>query len=238
MRNIVRADLGRIFRKPSFYVFVVLTLIYLATREPADTAADQIEYLKNYLDFTMLFAISIPVFLGVYSDDFKNGSIINGIGKGLSRKKVVFAKLIDVAAVLTIFYSAAFVVALIKNMTAGIAVTPKQNLALLLYCLFCVLRGVGFFSFASLVLFLTWNPSGGMATLLILLACARLGLGIVQNKFNIPVYDWSFDGLMEKAYARFVIGDFGWHIIPALLIYIGGAVFLTALVFKKREIDL
>ncbi|MCR5227400.1 MAG: hypothetical protein K6E27_09330 [Eubacterium sp.] len=54
MRNVIRADLGRTFRKKSFYVFIALTLIYL--------------------DSTILFVISIPVFLGVYSDDFKSGS--------------------------------------------------------------------------------------------------------------------------------------------------------------------
>ena len=238
MRNVIRADLGRIFRKPSFYIIVVLTLVFLATRKQADTAADQIDNMKYYLNSLILFCVSIPIFLGVYSDDFKSGSMINLIGKGLSRKKVVIAKLLDVTMVLTAFYSVAYIVAVIKNEAAGVAVTPKQNLALLGYVLFCVLRGVGFFALASFVVFATWSTSGGMAVLLITVSISRIALLIVQRKFTLPIYDYSFDGLLESAYAKFAVGSFGWHIIPALVLYVGGAVFLTMLLFDRREIDL
>ena len=64
MRNVIRADLGRLFRKPSFYIITVLILVFLATRESADTAADQIEYAKSYLNSLMLFGVSIPIFMG------------------------------------------------------------------------------------------------------------------------------------------------------------------------------
>ena len=47
MRNVIRADLGRIIRKPSFLVIIVLTLIFLATRTTADVAEEQIEYIKK-----------------------------------------------------------------------------------------------------------------------------------------------------------------------------------------------
>ena len=238
MRNVIRADIGRLFRKPSFYVITILILVFLATRKSADIAEDQIIYVRNYLNSTLLFFVSIPIFLGIYSDDFNCGTVINQIGKGLSRKKVIFAKLIDVTAVLTMFYSVAYVIILIKNMTAGLAITPKQNLMLLVFTLFSILRGVGFFALASLVVFSTWSTSGGMTVLLLLLAVARMALIMLQNKFTIPFYDMSFDGLLASSYAKFAAGNFGWHIIPALVIYIGGAVLLSAILFKKREIDL
>ena len=222
----------------SFYIITVLILVFLATRESADTAADQIEYAKSYFNSLMLFGVSIPIFMGIYSDDFNSGSVINLIGKGLSRKKVIFAKLLDVTAVLTAFYSVAYIIVLIKNMTAGLAVTPNQNLSLLVFCLFCILRGIGFFAVASLVVFSTWSTSGGMTVLLVLLAVSRMALTMIQNKFTMPVYDLSFDGLLDKSYAIFAAGNFGWYIIPAIVIYIGGVVLLSVILFKKREIDL
>jgi ABC-type transport system involved in multi-copper enzyme maturation permease subunit len=238
MRNVIRADIERIIRKPSFLCIIALTLIFLATRKSADVAEEQIEYIKEYFNTLLLFAVSIPVFLSIYSDDIKSGSVISLIGNGLSRKKVILAKLIDVTAVLTAYYSLAYIVALIKNMTAGIAITPKQNMLLLVYTLFCVLRGVGFFSVASLIVFVFWSPSGGMTAMLVLLAVSRMTLLILQKKFTIPIYDYSFDGLLDKAYSKFALGNFGWHIIPAIVIYIGGVVLITALLFKKKEIDL
>ena len=114
MRNVIRADLGRIIRKPSFLVIIVLTLIFLATRKTADVAEEQIEYIKEYFNTLLLFAVSIPVFLSIYSDDINSGSVINLIGKGLSRKKVILSKLIDVTVVLTAYYSVAYIVALIN----------------------------------------------------------------------------------------------------------------------------
>lgn len=238
MINVIRADMGRIFRKRSFYVIVLLVLVFLATRKSQDTAADQIEYMKSYLGSFLLFGVSIPVFLGIYTDDFNSGSVINLIGKGMSRKKVIFAKLFDVVAVLMAFYSVAYVIVLIKNVAAGISVTPKQNLSLLVFTLFCVLRGVGFFAVASLIVFSTWSTSGGMTTLLILLASSRTILLLLQNKFTMPIYDRSFDGLLDASFARFDAGYFGWHIIPAIVIYIGGTVLLSTILFKKKEIDL
>ena len=111
MRNVIRADIERIIRKPSFLCIIALTLIFLATRKSADVAEEQIEYIKEYFNTLLLFAVSIPVFLSIYSDDIKSGSVISLIGNGLSRKKVILAKLIDVTAVLTAYYSVAYIVA-------------------------------------------------------------------------------------------------------------------------------
>ncbi|MCR5226370.1 MAG: ABC transporter permease subunit [Eubacterium sp.] len=238
MINVIRADIGRVFRKRSFYIIVLLVLVFLATRESQDTAPEQMEYMKSYLSSFLLFGVSIPVFLGIYTDDFNSGSVINLIGKGMSRKKVIFAKLLDVAAVLIAFYSVAYVIILIKNMAAGISVTPNQNLSLLVFTLFCVLRGIGFFAVASLVVFSTWSTSGGMTTLLVLLASSKTILRILQLKFTKPIYDRSFDGLLDSAFARFDAGHFGWNIIPAIVIYIGGTVLLSMILFKKKELDL
>ena len=74
--------------------------------------------------------------------------------------------------------------------------------------------------------------------MLVLLAVSRMTLMILQKKFTIPIYDYSFDGLLDKSYSKFALGNFGWHIIPAIVIYIGGVVLITALLFKKKEIDL
>jgi hypothetical protein len=42
---------------PSFLVIILLTLIFLATRKTADVAEEQIEYIKEYLNSLLLFAV-------------------------------------------------------------------------------------------------------------------------------------------------------------------------------------
>ena len=238
MRSVIRADLRRILRKPTFYILIVIALVLLAFRKPAETASDQIESVKTFMNGVALFAVSIPTFLGVYSDDFKCGSMINLIGKGLSRKKVIIAKILDVAIILTAFYTCAYIVAFIKNMASGLSVTPKQNMYLLLFFLFCVLRGIGLFVLASFVVFSTWSAPGGMTVLVVLIILAKLVLKGIQDKITVPVFDMSYDGLLDASYAGFQAGNFGWQIIPAILIYICGIFFLSVLLFNRREIDL
>ena len=238
MRKMIRADLGRVLRKPAFYILIIFALVLVCIRKPAETAADQIETMKTVMGPILLFFVSIPIFLGVYSDEFKSGSMINIIGRGLSRKKVIIAKLIDVAIILLAIYSVAYIIALIKNAAAGVNVTTRQNLLLLVYCLFLILRGVVLFAIASFVVFTTWSAAGGMTILILTITLAKLSLKLCQEKTSIPVYDMSFDGLLDSSFAGFSAGNFGWQIIPALLIYLCGIVFLTSLIFNRKELDL
>ncbi len=238
MRKVIRADLRRILRKPAFYILVVIGLILMVMIRKADTASEQVESLKTSLSGISFFLISIPTFLGVYTDEFKSGSMINIIGGGLSRKKVIIAKLIDVAIIFLAYYAVLYIIILIKNTTAGIAVTPKQNLFLLLYALFCVIKGVGYFAVASLMVFATWAPAGGMVVLLILVTVFKFLLTNIQDKINLPIYNLSFPGLLDNAFVNIQAGNFGWQLIPALLIYVCGIVFLTMLIFNRKELDL
>ena len=238
MRNLIRGDLRRILRKPGFYILIVLELFLILSGKKAGTAAEQIENAKMYMNVVGLLAISIPVFLGVYADEMKSSTMISVIGRGLSRKKLILAKLIDAAILILAYYGIAFLAAFLKNTSANLAVTPKQNAFLLLYCLFCALKGIGFFALASFVVFASWSSAGGMLVLVICIMFSNLFLNAAQERTKLPVYNISFEGLLDSSYAAFSAGNPGWQILPAILLYVCGIVFLTFLVFNRREIDL
>ena len=98
MNRLIKADLKRIIAKPGIYVIVTLMVLFVLIRKPADTAADQLEFYKVFFNDIGLIFISIPIFLSVYSEDFKSGIMISIIGMGIERKKVVFPKLQNAAA--------------------------------------------------------------------------------------------------------------------------------------------
>lgn len=238
MSKLIEADLKRILRKPTFYILIVLELISFASGNAADSAMDQIQRFRNLLDFDSMFAIGIPVFLAVYADEFRHGVMINVIGRGMSRKKIILAKMIDVGILFLMFYAITFLICFIENVTSGLSVTPKQNFFLLIYCLFRALKGIGFIALAAFVAFATWSAAGGMTILILGGALSGLFLKALQTELSVPLYDLSFEGLLDASYNTFAAGGFGWQLIPAIGIYLCGIVILTILAFNRREIDL
>ena len=238
MRKMIRADLRRVLGKPSFYIINVLTLIAFTFFTKGQTASEMVASVKEYIHGIVLFSAGITAFMGIYSDEIKSGFVINLIGSGYSRRKVIIAKLIDAAILISSVFSVAYIICLIKNMTAGLGISPKQNLFLLIYFLYCLILGIGFFALASLVVFVFWSASFGMIILLFEIVLSKIILNAIQEKFTIPIFDISFEGLLNSSYAAFSAGNFGWQIIPAVLIYICGIVFLAVVLFKRRELYL
>lgn len=240
MRKLIHADLSRVLRKPTFYILIVLTLLALALpgREGAETASLQIEKMKSYVDAFPILGVGIPVFLAVYTDEMKSGKLIAVLGSGLSRRKILIGKLLDVLILLLLFFTAAYGIMLALNAASGVGVTPKQNLNLLLYCVFAVLKIIGFFALASLVVFAGWNAAGGMIILILAGTMSSLLLKIIQDRLTLPVFDMSYVGLLESSFAGFAAGKFGWQIIPALVIYLGGVIAVSIAIFNRKEIEL
>lgn len=238
MRKLIRADISRILRKPTFYILIVLSLIEFAAIPAGQTAALQIEGFKTQINIFPLFFVGIPAFLAIFSDEMKSGRMIDVMGGGLSRKKILLAKLLDFLILLLMYFAVAYGIMLIKNTTAGIGVTPKQNLNLLLYCMFAIIKLFGFFALASLVVFASWSAAGGIIILLIMGTLSSVLLQLIQDNLNLPFFDVSYVGLLESSFASFAAGKFGWQIIPALLIYLGGVIIISIVIFNRKEIEL
>ena len=238
MRKLIRADITRILRKPTFYILIVLSLILLAVRPAGKTAALQIDGIKTFIDITPLLFVGIPAFLAIYADELRSGKMIDVLGRGMSRKKILIAKLLDFLIILIMYFAVAYGIMLLMNAFANVGVTPKQNLNLLLYCVFAMIKIFGFFALASLAVFASWNAAGGMIILILIGTLSSLILKLIQDNLTLPVFDVSYVGLLESSFASFAAGQFGWQIIPALLVYLGGVIIISIVIFNRKEIDL
>ena len=238
MRLLIRADLRRVLRKPGFYVLIVLTLVLFAFRKPDGIAAEYLDSTKLTLETFSLPFLCIPIFLAVYGDEFKSGTLQCVIGRGLSRSKVVIAKLLDAAILLSAAMAAVFLVIFVRNSFSSLAITARQNLHLLYFCIVCVLRGVGYIALASLVMFLTWSAAAGTVTLVICSMLSSPFLKAVQDWSHLPLYDLSYEGLLNASCTSIQAGGLGWQLIPALVIYLGGVVWLNILIFNRKEMEL
>ena len=229
--------LARSFQ-PGFYVLIVLTLALFALRKPDGIAAEYLEMTRTTLEDIGLPFLCIPIFLAVYGDEFKSGTLQCVIGRGLSRPKVVIAKLLDAAILLGCAVAAVFFVIFIRNSFSNLAITPRQNLHFLYFCVVCVLRGVGYMALSSLVMFLTWSAAAGTVTLIICSMLSSLFLRAIQDWSHLPLYDLSYEGLLNASCTAIQAGKFGWQLIPALVIYLGGVVWLNILIFNRKELEL
>ena len=237
MNRLVRADLKRIIAKPGMFVVVILMALIVLLKSPNDTAADQMEFYKFFFNVLGLTFVMIPIYLSVYTDEIKSGIMVSVIGMGMSRKKVVKSKLKDSFILLLISYTLLFLVALYKNNSSDLAVTPRQNAFLFLFCMYCVIRGIGVIALSSLVLFLTMSATGGMLVLLVGGIAAAGALQPLQEYLGMPVYDFSFIGLLDQSFAQFQAGNIGFTIIPAL-IYLVIVININIATFNRKEMDL
>ena len=237
MNRLVRADLKRIIAKPSLYIVVILMIIIVMLKNPAQTAAQQMDFYRTFFNMIGLTFVLIPIYLSVYTDELNSGIMISIIGMGMPRRRVVRSKLSDAFILLLGTYMALYIAALIKNNMIDLAITPKQNTFLLIFCLFCVIRGIGIIALSSLVLFLTMSSAGGMLVLVLAGVSAAGVLESLQDRFNLPIYDMSYIGLLDHSFADFQAGSFGVTLIPAL-IYLLIVVTINIMIFDRKEMDL
>ena len=156
------------------------------------------EFYRTFFNTIGLTFVLIPVYLSVYTDELNSGIMISVIGMGMPRRRVVRSKLTDAFFLLLGTYLILFIAAFIKNCTSNLAITPKQNAFLLLFCMFCVIRGIGIIALSSLVLFLTMSSASGMLVLVLAGATAAGLLKTAQDKLNFPIYDQEMSHLGEK----------------------------------------
>lgn len=237
MRRMVCADLKRILAKPGLYASVILMLLVMLFKDAESTPAEMIDFYRMIFNIAGLTIVCIPIFLSVYSDELKSGTMITAIGMGMARRKIILVKLRDCLILLLGSYIILYLGALANNCITELPITPRQNAFLFLYCMFCVIRGMGIFALSSLVLFLTMSQAGGMLTLILAGVAAPNFLKGVQDYTDIPFYNISYIGLLDSAYADFQNGAMGGTLIIAL-IYLAIVIALNIKLFDRKELEL
>ena len=239
MRRMIFADLGRILKKIGFYIPLAVNFVLIMVRWIGDSAAEQLETAQTSAGFLGIILPCAAIFSAVYGDELKCGSIQAVIGRGLQRSKVVFGKLLDSAILLLLSNLLFYLAELFKILIAPqLGVSLRQMAFLLLFYVFIFLRSVGYIAFGALFLFLSDSIASGMVILLICSSFGKLFFQWAQNKTRLPLYDLSYDGLLERSCNVFQNGGFGWQLFPALIVFVFGSTLLTILIFERKELSL
>ena len=238
MRNLLRADLRRILKRVSIYVWLFLIfVIFFLSALSKDYTADIIGMEQGVTSLLGPIMVSIPVFLGVYGREIQAGSMQCVIGRGMSRTKLILTKYLECVLMCLFFFFFIWLAFFLRNNVGDAGLTANQNKMLTIFVLFVFIKTCGYFAFTTFFFFIAWSVAPGIVALLVSAFLMPMLFTMLDGFLKTDFSEFYFNGMIDNAYASIAAGDIGYTLILAIVLYIGGALLLTALVFRKKEIE-
>lgn len=240
MKTLFKSDMGRIFKNPLFYIVSVLSLVLLFF---VRNSVPDLEYQsKSFTTCFLLvgnFVIPILYYYLVFGDDLKYGVFAFDIGRGISRRELIISKAIEFAVLLSLFYGLSLGVIVLRLVYVGIPVTMGV-LSTMLYKLILteLFQIIGDMFFAGIFLYQSQNFVIGVLSFIGFRVIGLVYMVSLQDKLHLPINEVSYDGLVNDGFVALSTGNFPWKLILALMIYIGGAIIISSILFEKKELDL
>lgn len=238
MRNLLRADLRRILKRVSIYIWLFLIfVVFFLSALSKDYTADIIGMEQGVTSLLGPILVSIPVFLGVYGREIQAGSMQCVIGRGMSRTKLILTKYLECVLMCLFFFFFIWLAFFLRNNVGDAGLTANQNKMLTTFVLFVFIKTCGYFAFTTFFFFIAWSVAPGIVALLVSAFLMPMLFTMLDGFLKTDFSEFYFNGMIDNAYASIAAGDIGYTLILAIVLYIGGALLLTALVFRKKEIE-
>ena len=238
----MKADLSRILKTKMIYICAVLSVfivIFQITQKYVNLGQNATGYVagvKNAMDgFLLPVLVSVPIFLGVFSKELTSKSMQCILGHGLTRGKLITAKILDAAILLAGEFIIITIVVLFLA-DSSFAISERQMVIALSAVWLRALRFFGYISLAAMIMFLTNSTALGIISCVAFSAVTRLAFMMVQNFSSISIYDYTIDGLLDWALKSIEAGNPGFQVIPVVL-YIVAALAITIFFFNRKEFE-
>ena len=248
MRKLIKADIQRILRKKSIWILFVFMIIFVTLMSIGDLgvgpdesfsfttgAAESVSYIGAILGLMMV--------LFVYTDDFKSTNYINTIGRGFSRPKYVLTKFLVSMIISASIYIIAELLVIILALASGVHLTNAE-------VLFIVLKGIGdliymasSIAITSIFFFLTENGTIGVIVYLTVVLIIPVVLELIVNipiVSNLHLNRYYLAGASSIMISDFIIGatlEGFLYLFIILAVYVGAALGISILVFRKKELE-
>ena len=242
MRNLLRADLKRIFRVGLIYIGLLLALIYISYTVLEGVVNDGSIGLvrgvqKSLSGAPIALFIVFPTFYAVFAHELSSKSMQAVLGHGITRDKLIVAKLLDAAIVLLCVYLVIIAVTLVViNGESAIILSSQQQTNLVIFIILRWLRHFGYIVFSAMIMYISGS------TVLVIVACVaftvvfRLVFNMIEFFSSLSLYDYTFDGLLDWAYTGIEMEAFPWQLLPAAC-YLLAALAITTYFFRRKEFD-
>ncbi len=248
MRRLIRADIRRILKKRSVIVLFCISLMFLSFHVIGSFLAyekDPVVPVKSLMSHMAMpeLLIGLVILFGVYSDDFRSMTYSCVIGRGLTRSKLVLAKLLDTVILTVLMYGIITLVLRLGLMFVGCSLTPRLSRAFYMTIFITIYKTVGYIALSSMILYITNNiPVTTISLLLLYIAVpfSALLFSLNPQVKALHIERLHYAGLAGNAFSDFVFGSafmgFG-KLVFGLLIYLGLVLYVTIRIFDKKELE-
>ena len=248
MRRLIRADIRRILKKRSVIILFFLMLLYLCLIVIGSYPAfdqDPLVPVKELMSHTRMpeLVLGLVILFGVYADDFRSMSYSCVIGRGLTRSKLVLAKLLDTVILTVIMYGIITLVLTAGLRAVDCSFTPRLSRAFYMTIFIAVYKTVGYIALSSMILYITNNiPLTTISLLLlyIVVPFSTLLFSLNAQVKAVHIERLHYAGLADNAFSDFLFGSAGMGIgklLLGLLVYLGLVLFVTVKIFDKKELE-
>ena len=248
MRRLIDADLKRILIRPKFWIFNIIALvvgILIMGKGIINTYDDDISY-QLLLQIKQAYRIatilqSFVIFSSVYSDEFRSMAFITVVGRGISRRKLVFAKLLD-SIILTLLISAITggIMLAFGGIMSRVATDPEEIGMISFLFLNDFVYEIIAITIPAVFIYITEKIPVSVFVLIV--------LHITSVLLGAYTFDWVkelaiqfyFTEVLSNAWTHFVLGNYPmafFDCLGCLLCYIGGCIGIIRLTFEKKELS-
>ena len=247
MKNSIFADIRRVRKKKSFILMLIIQCVLIICGfviyrlvSPDGNLSEQYKMMTGAMMGMANLLLGLPIFLAVFSDDFRSHAMQTAIGYGLSRNKLIYARFFETLALLIEVTLVMDIVAIGTGLIYGVPFDTvwyviSNNwidlLPTLGYLSICMIPAYGMqsatFAMVLYILFIVDIPG----------AMLNAVTAFVPGMRNTHL-DWIIPEhlIMEVGKSgNYSWGWIVWILIP--LVYIVLPVWLATLVFRKKELE-
>lgn len=241
MKNYFDADIKRIHSKRSY--LIVLAVVYVLM---AFIAGLQCGNPDSYLSMADIIAGSMPIFLGtivffaVFQDDAKTGTMQVAIGRGLTRKQVIWAKVLEGLVLTVVYYLVAALILSLVPLVLPISLTAANVFDIWSTTVQSILDTFLFFNIGMIIFVACFKVNFAEITYIlfafsIIPGALNVILGVCYSKFGMPnllplLYDNMTGAFIKEPLAHLGSG-------LGIIIYIVVSLWLTIRIFRKKELE-
>lgn len=248
MRRLIRADIRRILKKRSVIVLFCIALVIMWMQVVGSCIAydmDPVVAVKNLMSRIRVpeLVFGLVILFGVYSDDFRSMTYSSVIGRGLTRSKLVLAKLLDTVILAALMYGIITLALRLGLMLVDCDLPPRLNRAFYMTIFISVYKTVGYIALASMILYITNNiPVTTISLLLLYIAVpfSALLFSLNPQVKALHIERLHYAGLAGNAFSDFMFGSAAMGIgklVFGLLVYLGLVLLVTIKIFDKKELE-
>lgn len=248
MRKLLTADFRRIMRKKSFWIALILAFAATAfgAVDGIDGAPQRgLKFTTSIMSVTGFAEIlfGLVVLLSVFGDEFRSMTLISVIGRGVSRWKFILAKFLDTLFLLGQMFLLFGLGVVLMRLALGVSLRPAEIRAIVSTIINSIFTSLAVVTLSALFFYLTGSTPFGVFMFLtfeIILPIVITFVKLLPQAARFHIDRWYIFGFGSRAAADFTYGSTAAGILVFALgcvLYIGSALALTWLVFRKKELD-